>query len=226
MRLPSRRGWARRLTDIPGACRRLKLPTEGKALPEPRWLTPIFLYHRARRHKCFRARIFSIRRCRRIEPAGSSSIPCTPCTGKSPAIHAAPRWCSCMADRAAAARRIIGYDQRGAGQSTPLGALTDNTTPHLVADLERLRAHLGVQRWLVFGGSWGSTLALAYAEAHPDRVRGLVLRGIFLCRPLEIRWFLYEMRFIFPEAWRAFAGFLPEAERGDLLAGYYRRLID
>ena len=104
--------------------------------------------------------------------------------------------------------RIIVYDQRGAGQSTPLGALTDNTTPHLIADLERLRTHLGAERWLVFGGSWGSTLALAYAEAHPDRVRGLVLRGIFLCRPLEIRWFLYEMRFIFPEAWRVFAGFL------------------
>jgi proline iminopeptidase len=122
--------------------------------------------------------------------------------------------------------RIIVYDQRGAGQSTPLGELTDNTTPHLIADLERLRAHLGVERWLLFGGSWGSTLALAYAEAHPDRVQGLVLRGIFLCRPLEIQWFLYEMRFIFPEAWRAFSGFLPQAERGDLLTHYYRRLTD
>ncbi|OLE18767.1 MAG: prolyl aminopeptidase, partial [Betaproteobacteria bacterium 13_1_20CM_3_63_8] len=122
--------------------------------------------------------------------------------------------------------RIIVYDQRGAGQSTPLGELADNTTPHLIADLERLRTHLSVERWLVFGGSWGSTLALAYAQAHPDRVQGLVLRGIFLCRPLEIQWFLYEMRFIFPEAWRAFAGFLPEAERCDLLGGYYRRLTD
>ena len=122
--------------------------------------------------------------------------------------------------------RILLYDQRGAGQSTPLGELANNTTPHLIADLERLRAHLGIERWLVFGGSWGSTLALAYAQAHAERVLALVLRGIFLCRPLEIRWFLYDMRFFFPEAWRAFGDFLPEAERGDLLAGYYRRLTD
>ena len=122
--------------------------------------------------------------------------------------------------------RILLYDQRGAGQSTPLGELTDNTTQFLIADLERLRAHLGVERWLVFGGSWGSTLALAYAEAHPERVLGLVLRGIFLARSWEIRWFMHGMRFVFPEAWRAFAGFLPEAERDDLLAGYYRRLTD
>ena len=122
--------------------------------------------------------------------------------------------------------RIIVYDQRGAGQSTPLGSLTDNTTPHLIEDLERLRAHLEIERWLLFGGSWGSTLALAYAQAHPDRVLGLVLRGIFLCRPLEIRWFLYEMRYFYPDAWNAFAGFLPEAERDDLLSGYYRRLTD
>jgi len=122
--------------------------------------------------------------------------------------------------------RIIVYDQRGAGQSTPLGSLTDNTTPHLIDDLERLRAHLEIERWLLFGGSWGSTLALAYAQAHPDRVLGLVLRGIFLCRPLEIRWFLYEMRYFYPDAWNAFAGFLPEAERDDILSGYYRRLTD
>ena|SRR2546425_1365161 len=120
--------------------------------------------------------------------------------------------------------RIILYDQRGAGQSTPLGELEDNTTSHLVADLEQLREQLGIARWLVFGGSWGSTLALAYAEAHPSRARGLVLRGIFLCRPLEIRWFMYDIRFLFPEAWRTFAGFLPEPERGDLLGSYYRRL--
>lgn len=121
--------------------------------------------------------------------------------------------------------RIILYDQRGSGQSTPLGELTDNTTDHLVADLERLRVHLGSEKWLVFGGSWGSTLALAYAEAHRDRVLGLVLRGVFLARSWEIRWFLVDMRNFFPEAWNAFAGFLPEAERGDLLAHYYRRLI-
>jgi proline iminopeptidase len=122
--------------------------------------------------------------------------------------------------------RIIVYDQRGAGQSTPVGELTDNTTPHLIADLEQLRTHLGVERWLVFGGSWGSTLALAYAQAHPERALGLVLRGIFLCRSPEIDWFIYRMRFLFPEAWRAFAGFIPERERGDLLHAYHRRLTD
>ncbi len=122
--------------------------------------------------------------------------------------------------------RIIVYDQRGAGQSTPVGELTDNTTPHLITDLERLRTHLGVERWLIFGGSWGSTLALAYAQAHPERALGLVLRGIFLCRSPEIDWFIYRMRFLFPEAWRAFAGFIPERERGDLLHAYHRRLTD
>ncbi len=122
--------------------------------------------------------------------------------------------------------RIVIYDQRGAGRSAPLGELRDNSTAHLVADIERLRRHLGVERWTLFGGSWGSTLCLAYAEAHPAQVRALVLRGIFLCRPSEIQWFLYGIRTVFPEAWRNFAGFLPEAERGDLLAGYYRRLID
>src|SRR5215470_413893 len=121
--------------------------------------------------------------------------------------------------------RIVLYDQRGAGQSIPLGELTDNTTAHLVSDLERLREHLGIERWLVFGGSWGSTLALAYAEAHPQRVRGLVLRGIFLGRAQEIDWFMHGIRFVFPEAWRAFVGFLPDAERGEPLANYYRRLI-
>ena len=125
-----------------------------------------------------------------------------------------------------AAYRIVVYDQRGAGRSTPLGELRDNTTPHLIDDLERLRRHLGIERWAVFGGSWGSTLAIAYAEAHPDRVLGLILRGIFLCRRGEIDWFLYGLRNIFPEAWERFAGFLPREERGDLLAGYNRRLTD
>ena len=120
--------------------------------------------------------------------------------------------------------RIVLYDQRGAGQSVPLGELADNTTAHLVSDLERLRALLGVERWLVFGGSWGSTLALAYAETHPDRVLGLVLRGIFLGRAQEIDWFMHGMRFLFPEAWAAFAAFLTPEERGDLLGAYYRRL--
>lgn len=122
--------------------------------------------------------------------------------------------------------RIVIFDQRGAGRSRPLGETRENTTPHLVADIERLRRHLGLERWIVFGGSWGSTLALAYAEAHPQAVRALVLRGIFLCRKSEIQWFLYGMRVMAPEAWRAFSGYVPEAERGDLLKAYYRRLLD
>src|SRR5438046_6873227 len=122
------------------------------------------------------------------------------------------------------AYRIVVYDQRGAGRSRPLGELRDNTTPHLVADLERLREHLGIERWLVFGGSWGSTLALAYAEHHPGRCLGLVLRGIFLCRQSEIDWFLYGLKAVFPEIWRTFSGYIPEPERGDLLAAYHKRL--
>jgi proline iminopeptidase len=122
--------------------------------------------------------------------------------------------------------RIILFDQRGAGRSTPGADLTDNTTWHLVADLEKLRAHLAIDRWLVFGGSWGSTLALAYAQTHPDRCLGLVLRGIFLATPEELDWFVWGMRTIFPEAWRAFSEFLPEDERDDLLANYHRRLTD
>jgi len=120
--------------------------------------------------------------------------------------------------------RIVIFDQRGAGRSTPLGELNDNTTPHLVADIERLRAYLGVDRWLVFGGSWGSTLALAYGEAHPDRCLGFILRGIFLCRPSEIEWFLYGMRTVFPEIWDRFAGYIPPDERSNLLDAYRRRL--
>ncbi len=122
--------------------------------------------------------------------------------------------------------RIVIYDQRGAGRSRPFGALANNTTPHLVADIERLRSFLGIERWIVFGGSWGSTLALAYAEVHPGRCLALVLRGIFLCRPAEIDWFLYGMGRFFPERWRAFAEHLPPEERSDLLANYHARLID
>ncbi len=125
-----------------------------------------------------------------------------------------------------AAYRIVVYDQRGAGRSTPLGELRENTTPHLIADLERLRGHLGIDRWLMFGGSWGSTLAIAYAEAYPERCLGLVLRGIFLCRKHEIDWFLCGVRVVFPEAWEAFAGHLPPEERGDVLRNYFRRLVD
>ena len=90
--------------------------------------------------------------------------------------------------------------------------------------MEKLRNHLNIDRWLVFGGSWGSTLALAYAEAHPVRCSGLILRGIFLCRKSEIDWFLYDLKNLFPEAWHAFAGYIPEAVRGDLLTAYYQRL--
>ena len=122
--------------------------------------------------------------------------------------------------------RIVLYDQRGAGRSTPIAELAENTTAHLIADLDRLRAHLRIEQWLLFGGSWGSTLALAYAQTHPQRVLGLVLRGIFLASPTEIEWFLYGMRYQFPEAWRAFTHFLPEEERDDLLPAYYRRLTD
>jgi proline iminopeptidase len=122
--------------------------------------------------------------------------------------------------------RIVVYDQRGAGRSTPLGELSDNTTPHLIADIEHLRQHLGIERWVVFGGSWGSTLALAYGEAHPERCAGFVLRGIFLCRPSEIAWFLHGLRTVFPEAWHNFVSVIPAAERSSLLAAYYRRLVD
>ena len=122
--------------------------------------------------------------------------------------------------------RVVVLDQRGAGRSRPLGEIANNATDRLIGDLETLRRHLGIARWHVFGGSWGSTLALAYAQSNPDRCLSLTLRGIFLMRRQEIDWFLYGMRAIFPEAWGTFAGFLPEAERSDLLEGYYRRLID
>jgi proline iminopeptidase len=121
--------------------------------------------------------------------------------------------------------RIVIFDQRGCGQSTPHAELQDNTTGHLVSDIEILRQHLGIDRWFVFGGSWGSTLALAYAQAHPDRVRGLILRGIFLLRRQEIDWF-YQCGAsnLFPDAWEAYLAPIPLAERGDLVAAYYRRL--
>ncbi len=122
--------------------------------------------------------------------------------------------------------RIIIYDQRGAGRSAPLGSLVDNTTQHLIDDLEQLRRFLKIESWIVFGGSWGSTLALAYAEAHPERCQALVLRGIFLCQPEEIEWFLHGMGRFFPEAWTEFVGHLRADERDDILANYYRRLID
>jgi proline iminopeptidase len=122
--------------------------------------------------------------------------------------------------------RVVIFDQRGAGRSRPLGSLESNTTQDLVSDIETLRRHLGLDRWLLFGGSWGSTLALAYAQAFPERVIGCVLRGVFLGRPAEVDWFLHGLAAIFPDAHAGFAGFLPEAERNDLLGGYLRRLTD
>jgi len=121
--------------------------------------------------------------------------------------------------------RIVLFDQRGSGQSTPHACLDENTTWDLVADIERLREHVGIDRWMVFGGSWGSTLSLAYAETHPDRTETLVLRGIFLCRPSEIRWFYQEgASQIFPDVWEEFLRPIPENERQDMLRAYHRRL--
>ena len=123
--------------------------------------------------------------------------------------------------------RIVLFDQRGAGQSTPFAELTDNTTAHLITDIEAIRERLGIERWVVFGGSWGSTLALAYAQAHPERSLGLVLRGIFLGRPEEMRWFNEVgggAAQIFPERWARFVQFIPAAEHGSLLDAYWQRL--
>ncbi len=121
--------------------------------------------------------------------------------------------------------RIILFDQRGSGKSLPLGEAKNNTTQHLVSDIETLRRMLDIENWLVFGGSWGSTLALVYAIMHPARVTGLILRGIFLCRKSEIDWFFYGMRNVFPEAWEEFVSIIPESERGDLLSAYHKRLF-
>lgn len=122
--------------------------------------------------------------------------------------------------------RIILFDQRGAGRSTPQAELEGNSTDALVADIEALRKERRVERWQVFGGSWGALLALAYAQTHPQRCSGLVLRGIFLGSRGEIDWFVNGMGKFFPEASRAFAAHLPASERDDLLEGYYRRLVD
>ena len=121
--------------------------------------------------------------------------------------------------------RVVLFDQRGSGQSTPHASIEENTTWDLVADIERLREHFGIKRWQVFGGSWGSTLALAYGETHPDRVSELVLRGIFLCRPKEISWFYQEgASAIFPDVWEEYLKVIPEGERADMVSAYYRRL--
>lgn len=121
--------------------------------------------------------------------------------------------------------RIVLFDQRGAGRSTPHACLEQNSTPQLVEDMERIRRQLGIDRWVLFGGSWGSTLSLVYAETHPERVLGLILRGIFLCRPWEIQWFYQEgANHIFPDYWEDFIAPISAAERHDLLHAHYRRL--
>jgi proline iminopeptidase len=123
--------------------------------------------------------------------------------------------------------RIVVFDQRGCGQSTPHASLVENTTWHLVEDMEQLRRHLGIERWQLMGGSWGSTLSLAYAQRHPDRVSNLILRGIFLLRRAELEWFYQEgCNWLFPDAFEAYRNLIPPAERGDMIAAYYRRLTD
>lgn len=121
--------------------------------------------------------------------------------------------------------RIILMDQRGAGRSTPLAELASNSTDRLIADIETLREFLGIDQWLLFGGSWGSTLSLVYAQAHPQRVTGMVLRGIFLCRPEDIHWFYQNgASRVFPDYWEDYLAQIPEDERGDMVPAYYKRL--
>lgn len=121
--------------------------------------------------------------------------------------------------------RVILFDQRGCGRSRPYAELEENTTWHLVEDIEKLRTHLGIDRWVVLGGSWGSTLALAYSETHPTACLGLILRGIFLLRPQEIHWFYQEgANYLYPDAWEEYLKPIPPEERHDLLHAYYRRL--
>jgi proline iminopeptidase len=120
--------------------------------------------------------------------------------------------------------RIVLLDQRGSGRSTPVGDLTDNTMAHTAQDIEQLRERLGIDRWHVFGGSYGSTMSLYYAQEFPERCKSLVLRGIWLLREEEIDWWLYRIGMIQPELWQEFAGFIPEEERGDLLEAYWNRL--
>ena len=121
--------------------------------------------------------------------------------------------------------RIILFDQRGCGRSTPHAELRDNTTQDLVADIERIRNYLNIEKWLVFGGSWGSTLALAYAQAHSNCVTGLILRGIFLCRPRDIQWFYQDgASYIYPNHWQNYIQVIPKEEHNDLVSAYYKRL--
>ena len=121
--------------------------------------------------------------------------------------------------------RIVTFDQRGCGRSTPHGSLEDNTTQALIGDMEKIREHLGIEKWVLFGGSWGSTLSLLYAQAHPDRVSALILRGIFLCRQADLDWlYRYGANQVFPDHWDDFQKFIPDSDRGDLVNAYYQRL--
>lgn len=121
--------------------------------------------------------------------------------------------------------RIVLFDQRGSGRSKPHASLENNTTQKLVEDMEVIREHLGIDQWVLFGGSWGSTLSLAYAQTHPERVLGMVLRGIFLCRREDLLWFYQEgASRIFPDFWEPFVHQIPEEERGDIMSAYYRQL--
>lgn len=121
--------------------------------------------------------------------------------------------------------RIVLFDQRGCGQSEPHAELTDNTTAHLIEDMEKIRHHLGIDKWVLFGGSWGATLSLLYAQSHADRVCGLILRGIFLCREADLQWFYqHGAHHVFPDYWLEFIKPIPEHERGDLIAAYHTRL--
>jgi proline iminopeptidase len=123
------------------------------------------------------------------------------------------------------AYRIILFDQRGSGKSTPYACLEENTTWDLVSDIEKLREHLRIEKWVVFGGSWGSTLSLAYAESHPERVKAIILRGIFLVRKAEIDWFYQQgANAVFPDFWEAYLSLIPVEERSDMVEAYYRRL--
>ena len=122
--------------------------------------------------------------------------------------------------------RIVVFDQRGSGRSKPFAEITDNTTQHIIGDMETLRSHLEIDKWLVFGGSWGSALAMAYGIEHADRVSGFVLRGIFLCRQLELDWFMGGIRAVFPENWRAFLDHLETGDRHDPLKAYHRLLME
>jgi proline iminopeptidase len=121
--------------------------------------------------------------------------------------------------------RIVLFDQRGCGRSVPHAALEGNTTQALLSDMEVIRTRLGIDRWIVFGGSWGSTLGLVYAETYPDRVLGLVLRGIFLCRPRDIHWFYQDgASYLLPDQWKEYQRPIPESEQHEMVAAYYRRL--